>query len=266
MVSAEIRVAMVLGSSSKSGFWHLWAVVLCLLAASVASAQPDEPEDEAKRLFTSGRAAFEQGRFEDALHDFEASYASSGRAQLLYNIAQCHDRMRKDRAAIDAFERYLAAAPDADNRAAVEARLALLRAAVVQADAPQPEVPVISTPSPSPPPRQRQEQRKARVLPTGPMLTLGAGFGVAASGGVLMILGQRGRHDVEQARDGISYGALRNQLDKAEHEWLAGQVLVGVGAAVMVAAGAWFALERRDARTKARLSLLPNGLAVEGTF
>jgi tetratricopeptide (TPR) repeat protein len=96
-------------------------------AASAPSVDPREAE--ARSLFEAGRRAFTDGRFEDALERFRQSYELSGRAELLFNIGQAADRLRRDRDALAAFEQYLAALPRATNRREVESRILVLRAA-----------------------------------------------------------------------------------------------------------------------------------------
>lgn len=93
-----------------------------LVSSAPASAQPsagsdrDLAEMEARALFSAAVAAYDAGRYEDALDSFERAYARSGRAELLFNVGQCLDRLRRDEEAVDAFERYLAALPNAENR------------------------------------------------------------------------------------------------------------------------------------------------------
>lgn len=84
---------------------------------------------EARARFEAGRIAYAAARYEDALADFEHAYALSERPELLYNMGQCYDRLRRDADAIDAFARYLAALPDAANHVEVETRLSALREA-----------------------------------------------------------------------------------------------------------------------------------------
>lgn len=131
---------------------HVCTSIALVTTALPASAQVDEDEtvldseeaaasagramgatsgdDEARALFELGRTEYASGRYDDALAHFERAYALSGRPELLYNMAQCFDRLRRDEDAIDALERYLAALPEASNRPEVEARLEALRAAV----------------------------------------------------------------------------------------------------------------------------------------
>ncbi|MBN8613825.1 MAG: hypothetical protein J0L92_24730 [Deltaproteobacteria bacterium] len=86
-------------------------------------------DDEARGLFMAARAAYGAGRFEEALELFERSYRTSPRPELLYNIGQVADRLRRDERVIEAFSQYLEQVPDAPNRLEVETRLRVLRAA-----------------------------------------------------------------------------------------------------------------------------------------
>lgn len=125
------------------------AVVLCLCVAGAfapAALRADTPampnrDDEAQEVFLAGRSAFDAGDFERALRDFERAYVLSHRPELLFNVATALDRLRRDEAAAHYFSLYLEALPDAENRAAVEARIAHLRrpGAPASRAAPSPE-------------------------------------------------------------------------------------------------------------------------------
>lgn len=106
-------------------------------------------DEEARALFEAGRIAFRDGRFEEAREHFQRSYDLSRRAELLYNIASAEDRLRNDEAALSGFELYLREVPDAPNRAEVEARIGVLRAALAESrPAPSPgEAPSSSGPN-----------------------------------------------------------------------------------------------------------------------
>lgn len=91
-------------------------------------APPDASHDaEARGLFEAGRAAFADGRFEDALRYFEQSHALSHRPELLYNIGSAADRLQREEQALHAFEEYVERLPDAPNRREVEGRIRVLR-------------------------------------------------------------------------------------------------------------------------------------------
>jgi hypothetical protein len=87
----------------------------------------DDREEEARALFLAGRTAYENGHFEDALERFREAYRLSGRAALLFNIGTTAERLRRDQEAIEAFEQFLAAQPDAENAAQIRARIRILR-------------------------------------------------------------------------------------------------------------------------------------------
>ena len=151
----------------RDWLWASMVVGLVLTGVAGASAQrgrssetetaavvapPSGPgETEARALFEAGRQAFTDGRFEDALQRFSQSYELSHRAELLFNIGQAADRLRRDAEALAAFERYLALLPEAANRREVEGRIAVLRqasaerGALQQTSAGSGEQPTVST-------------------------------------------------------------------------------------------------------------------------
>ncbi|HEY6881912.1 MAG TPA: tetratricopeptide repeat protein [Polyangiales bacterium] len=264
---------MARGVWGGHGPWVLaWSLALCgALTPAVLRAEGIPADEEARSLFVLGRTAFEEGRFDVALQEFEASHALSRKPELLYNIAQCHDRLRHDQDAIAAFERYLADAPEAENRPAIEARLRVLREAVEQADTARrsdhtQEGDADGAPAQPPVTLSAAHADSHQPFPLGPVLTLGSSVAVLAAGGVLMVLGRHGGDTVEHASVGVSYDALRGDLDTAKREWLAGQVLLGAGAAFAVGGALWLALDLRDTRPRVQVALLPNGLRLEAAF
>ena len=90
---------------------------------------------EARAAFAAGSSAFGEGAFQGALRRFERSYELSGQPDLLYNIGQCHDRLRNDSQAITSFEAFIEARPNSGERTAVEQRLSILRERVAQHEA-----------------------------------------------------------------------------------------------------------------------------------
>jgi len=98
--------------------------------ATAESTGDDElsPQDEeARNLFQAGRVAFNDGRYDDAIRYFRQSHELSGRPVLLYNIGTAADRLRRNAEALEAFQGYLEAIPDAPNRREVESRIRVLR-------------------------------------------------------------------------------------------------------------------------------------------
>ena len=127
------------------------AFVLLIVFAGLAgipadAAAQDADDDRAHTLFVRGREAFAQAHYEQALQLFQRAYEASARPELLYNIGQTADRLRLDDVALDAFHRYLGAAPDADHRAEVEARIAALERVRADATTPAATIPAATVP------------------------------------------------------------------------------------------------------------------------
>jgi tetratricopeptide (TPR) repeat protein len=93
------------------------------------SSSTDPDLVRAKQVLAQAKAAFSQGRFEEALRAFQQAYTLSGHPDMLYNIGLAADRLREDAVALDAFERYLRATSDTEGRAQVEQRVEALRVA-----------------------------------------------------------------------------------------------------------------------------------------
>lgn len=166
-------------------------VALACLSSLPARAQDEDeegrtitavsPDVEARREFEAGAIAFADGRFEEALASFESSYGLSGRPELLYNIAICHDRLRHDRLAVQNYDAFLAALPETPRREEVEARLPALREAIAAEDAE----------------RARLEAATAAGGTSGggediaasPWLWIGIGAGVLLAGGIALGVG-----------------------------------------------------------------------------
>lgn len=93
---------------------------------------PDEGPDslrlaEARAQFTAGRAAFDAGAWEPALAAFERAHALTGSPELLYNIAVASERLGRLDRAVERYEAYVRALPEASDRAEVDERIRRLR-------------------------------------------------------------------------------------------------------------------------------------------
>jgi tetratricopeptide (TPR) repeat protein len=107
----------------------VWAGALAavVLFTSLAHAQQSSEDQQARALFDAGHTAYDAGRFEQALRYFREAYELSHRPALLFNIASAADRLLEIQTAIDAYQAYLDAMPNADNRELAMARIEFLR-------------------------------------------------------------------------------------------------------------------------------------------
>jgi tetratricopeptide (TPR) repeat protein len=108
-----------------------WALFLSVVHAQ---AQDADAETRARRLYEVGESAFAEGEYEVALDLLRSAYELSPRPALLYNMAICADRLRRDSEAFTYYSQYLERFPSAPNRADVEARIRALRDATAGAE------------------------------------------------------------------------------------------------------------------------------------
>jgi len=112
------------------GLRSVLVFIALLTGTGSALAQSDQiaaSEEAAKALYAAARAEYDAGQFKTALLHFQDAYDQSMRPQLLYNVGLAADRLRFNKTALDAFERYLKELPNAENRVEVENRIKALR-------------------------------------------------------------------------------------------------------------------------------------------
>jgi tetratricopeptide (TPR) repeat protein len=134
-----------MASSTLSGLgWILtWHLLITSVLPSYARADAVAVNDDraAREAFEAGRAAYEQGRFGEALRDYERSYVLSRRPELLYNIGRAAEAEADWSRAEAAYEQYLAALPGAENYAFAKARLERVKHMVPAKPTPVPDAP-----------------------------------------------------------------------------------------------------------------------------
>src|SRR5262249_41975591 len=102
--------------------------MLAVVMAGLLLSTPPGDVEQARSDFERGSALYRAGDFRAALEAFEAAQARAPAPQNLFNIARCQERLGQLADAVDSYSAYLAAAPDAADRAAVSARIEELRA------------------------------------------------------------------------------------------------------------------------------------------
>lgn len=116
---------------------NAFVLVLALWAVEAAA----EPAPSAELLYRKAKLAFDAGRLDEALGQFEAAYQKQPAPELVLNIAQCQRGLGRRTQAIESLEKFIALAPQHALRPAAERTLAELRteearAAPVARDAP----------------------------------------------------------------------------------------------------------------------------------
>jgi hypothetical protein len=96
---------------SSSRPWFPIAVVVALLVPSLALA---DPKSDARDRLEEGSALYRKGDYQGALRKFEQARALFPSAKIYFNLGQAYSRLGRPAAAVDAFERFLDEATDAD--------------------------------------------------------------------------------------------------------------------------------------------------------
>lgn len=132
-------------------------LLLGLCSTALAQAPATDSTARARELFDNGAALYDEGNYQAAIIAFQESYNLSKAPVLLFNIANCQERLGDLKAARDALNVYRAVAP-AEERTALERRIANLeeriaqQAAATPAPAPVAAAPVVAAPAPAAPP------------------------------------------------------------------------------------------------------------------
>jgi hypothetical protein len=103
----------------------MFATSLVLLAfvaqTSPLTADP-QAKAQAQELLGQGTKLYAQGDVAGALEKFDAAYAAYASPKLMFNIGQCNRDLSRPVEALEAFEKFLAGAPDASPDMIADAR------------------------------------------------------------------------------------------------------------------------------------------------
>jgi hypothetical protein len=103
-------------------------VVICVAQAAYAQPSPSPTPGDARTHYEAAQHAYDRGEYDLAISEFEQAYQLKPHPNVLYNIAQAHERLLEYAESVKWFERYLAEAPrDAEFRPIVVNRLRVLR-------------------------------------------------------------------------------------------------------------------------------------------
>ncbi|MBX3274188.1 MAG: hypothetical protein KF729_28230 [Sandaracinaceae bacterium] len=232
--------------------------------AATANAQGIE---RARALFEAGRVAVSEGDYEAALRHFTESHELSQRPQLLFNMANAADRLRRDQQALELYRRYLEELPEADNAAYVLARIdALSGTEPPPAPDPEPE-PVVEPPpvlvAPVPPPRRPPPEREP---PIAGIATLAAGAAFAVTGAILVGVAASERASVDGAPIGSRWSEYEGSHQRANTLAPIGGVLLGLGVAAAATGVALVVVHDGEGEASVAIAPWGAGALVRGTF
>ena len=279
------------------------SVALGLALASVpARAEPapettaeveQDPRTRAKAKLLRGTELYEQGKYEEALVEFQDASSLYASPDFQYNIGLCHERLGDYEAAVRAFETYLRNKPDASDAAAVRDRVRDLKERIELRKAQKDPPPETDPPEKDPPPEGKDpppedtvpppddttdepDPNAGRGLLIGGGVMLGLGVTGAAAGGVALgVLAGRPAGEVDDVLNGgnpqeRTLAETRDLADDADRLRtgqviaLAGGGLLATGGLVMMLVG----LKQRREGKLARIQVMPTmaGAVLRGRF
>jgi tetratricopeptide (TPR) repeat protein len=226
----------------------LLAIIPVFLAAPARVARADETAAQDARaldLFEKSEAAYDSGRFADAVALLKASYAIKKEPVLLYNLGRAYEGIGDPAAAAQAYEAFLAAQPSAPDRGALERRIATLRAQLAERDALRKRA------------QESAAAASARRASAVPWVVAGVGAAGLVAGGVVGILAHQRN---EQAKQEPTYARADVLHAQAQSQAMVSTVCFIAGGVVLAGGLLWGILDVSAARRSA--SLTGGGLAL----
>jgi tetratricopeptide (TPR) repeat protein len=205
-----------LHASRPSRFRRFLGVALGAALWCASAARGEDP-DKARERYAVGLRAFDLGKYDEAISEFEDAYRYKDAPGLLYNIAQAYRLSNRPEEALRYYRTYLERKPDAPNRAEAESKIDLLAGILEERKA---RIPAIVETAPS------RVASSFAVLPRTPALVVPA----AAEGP------RSAPAEAVAARTPARFWTART----------AGWVAAGAGAAALALA-VYFGLEARGA-------------------
>jgi tetratricopeptide (TPR) repeat protein len=231
---------MLGGTRTRSRLFSTF-VALALASQSLPALAQDSPDELARRHFESGVAYLQEADYESALKAFEKAYELSKRPDLLLNVATVHERKGELASAVASLKKYLEVAPDGEQRATVESRIANLEKRMAEQPKGTPtgpgEGPMNPPPpggpgtAPVPPDRPAPVQTQSNV-PAFVLLGIG---GITAAGAV--ITGVLANGEYSDAKDTCSPSCTDDDVSAGKTLALTSTILTGV-AVVSASVGA----------------------------
>jgi len=236
--------------SASLVFSSLYACVLGLilisLPAQAAAQTRHEPPPEALQFFRSGQDHYAHGRYHEAAVDLERALAlDPGSPTLLYNLGRVYELLGDTDAAAGYYRSYLRMLPDGSEqeRAEVEATITRLEGAAAHGEV---------APPPHPGQGDGGQLRPAYVQVRGVVdlpfwVTLGSGGGLLLGGGLLGVFALSAHGDATDIvlRTPDDAARRQNRLDQSQRRALSADILMGTGAAALIAAGLLYLLRER---------------------
>lgn len=223
------------------------AFALALLVSVPALAQNKGDHDLAIALFNHSNEAYKKGDFKGAAADLEKAYALEPAPVLLYNLGRAYEGLGDAKNAIDAYERYLKAQPDAEDRGSIESRLTTLHH--------QLELEARASAPPPPPPPVAPVSLHPRPLGAGPVIVTAVGFAGIVTGGIFGVLALSTASS--QNAPTTSQADAVSAHDRASTFATVSTVSFIAGGVITLAGTVWLIVDRVTAKNRTTASSTP---------
>jgi tetratricopeptide (TPR) repeat protein len=224
-----------------------------IASAPIAFAAKPSKADRKKaiQLFKSSQEAYRKGQFREAADLLEEAYVLDPNPTLLFNKARALESIGDNEGTIDAYRRYLEADPQAQDRAAIEQRIANLEKQIeskkelerqAEEERKRREQLELTPPPPPPPPPPLDRPpppspaSETRSVSPWPWVILGVGAAGAGTGGVLGAMAQSKHSAAVDEPVQMTAASLSDQADSFA---LGANVAFGVGGAIAAAGLIW---------------------------
>jgi tetratricopeptide (TPR) repeat protein len=157
LTQEPFRWGAVRGAAGRSCVALALALSLAVAPLAHAELSPVQKQ-EMKQLYERATRAYDVGKYNEAIEDYQKAYEIGGDPPMLYNIAQAYRLNDQPVEAVRFYRRYLQRAPGARNREDVERKIADLEKTIEErrkaaaAATPPPAVPPPVVPVAPPPP------------------------------------------------------------------------------------------------------------------
>lgn len=244
------------------------------MTATVPSSAPSPRSDGqglARRFFEAGEQNYAAGRYAEAVRNYRRAYELSGRPQLLFNLANAHERQGEYEAAARELSQYLSSLEQPRERVAIEQRIDSLERRFQAQQRLREELASLRDY------RRRTEPELLRLRPRGPPqwpAWLTAGVGVAILGASLATglaansAGQRAEADCVSAPGGRSLCSVdaRSALDEERTLSTASDVLLATGLTTVAAGGVWLFVNATSDGPGSQRGAAGVAVGVQGVF
>lgn len=213
-------------------------------------------QPEARALYDRGLSLYQSKDYAGAIKALEEGFALEPRREFLFANAQARRLSGDCRGAVPLYQRFLEMSPPPVQASATHIALARCAQQMAAEKPAAPPPPVVVPPAPPAPPPPWTHDRWGAVL-------LGSGAAALVVGGAFLWASFAALPSAGEQHDYPPYHAAQATADARHAVAVVG--LVGGGA--LVAAGvARYAWVRHERRAHATLTLVPGGLALEGSF